>query len=373
MRVLMVQRSLSPPGGGNAVAAWMVHALANDGHEVTTVTESEWQPGDTNAFYGTAIPDSVDRIVTPSWQRGLSQLGEGRLTRLRMSLVLGRARKAMPAHDLCVTADNFTAFPMPGIQYVHFPAKIRPPRPPLVEAYFSLCDQIAGAPASGASTNATLVNSRWTGERLTSLGEIRHATVLYPPVIDPGPGLHWAARENVLLCVGRFHPSKRIETVIRIANGVRARGMADARLLLVGSSVDGTYTESLKRLTANDAWVEWHEDVPRTTLNALMGRARFAIQAMVDEHFGMATAELARAGCLVFAHDSGGTPEVLDGEPALLWRSEADAVDRILAADPGAASRLRERAARFLPQAFVDGFLACVRAIRSAGGTPDRP
>ena len=84
MRVLMVQRSLSPPGGGNAVAAWMVHALANDGHEVTTVTESEWQPGDTNAFYGTAIPDSVDRIVTPSWQRGLSQLGEGRLTRLRM-------------------------------------------------------------------------------------------------------------------------------------------------------------------------------------------------------------------------------------------------------------------------------------------------
>ena len=73
------------------------------------------------------------------------------------------------------------------------------------------------------------------------------------------------------------------------------------------------------------------------------------------------------------AHDSGGTREVLDDAPALLWRTEADAVERILAADPGAASRLRERAARFSPQAFVDGFLACVRAIRSAGGTPDRP
>ena len=104
-----------------------------------------------------------------------------------------------------------------------------------------------------------------------------------------------------------------------------------------------------------------------------MGHSQFAIQAMVDEHFGMATAELARAGCLVFAHDSGGTREVLDDAPALLWRTEADAVERILAADPGAASRLRERAARFSPQAFVDGFLACVRAIRSAGGTPDRP
>ena len=28
LRILIVQRSLSPPGGGNAVAAWMVHALA---------------------------------------------------------------------------------------------------------------------------------------------------------------------------------------------------------------------------------------------------------------------------------------------------------------------------------------------------------
>lgn len=373
MRVLVVQRSLSPPGGGNAVAAWMVHALAHDGHEVTTVTESTWHPGDTNAFYGTNIPDTVHRLVTPSWQRGLSQLGEGRLTRLRMSHVLGYARRAMPRHDLFVTADNFAAFPKPGIQYVHFPAKIRPQRPPLIEAYFSLCDRIAGASSSDAASNMTIVNSRWTAERLTALGEIRHATVIYPPVIDPGPGMPWPERENVLLCVGRFHPSKRLETVIAIAKAVRARGMADARLLLVGSSVDAAYTASLKTLTAHDAWVEWHEDLDRATLNALMGRARFAVQAMVDEHFGMATAELARAGCLVFAHDSGGTREVLDDAPALLWRTEADAVERILAADPGAASRLRERAARFSPQAFVDGFLACVRGIRSAAGTPDRP
>ena len=33
VRILIVQRSLSPPGGGNAVAAWMVHALAGE-HDV---------------------------------------------------------------------------------------------------------------------------------------------------------------------------------------------------------------------------------------------------------------------------------------------------------------------------------------------------
>ena len=52
-RVLIVQRSLSPPGGGNAVAAWMVHALAGV-HDVATVTASAWSAAETNAFYGTS-------------------------------------------------------------------------------------------------------------------------------------------------------------------------------------------------------------------------------------------------------------------------------------------------------------------------------
>src|SRR4051812_38490316 len=56
VRVLIAQRSLAPPGGGNAVAAWMVHALAPD-HEVATITEREWSVEETNAFYGTSIPN----------------------------------------------------------------------------------------------------------------------------------------------------------------------------------------------------------------------------------------------------------------------------------------------------------------------------
>lgn len=370
MRVLVIQQSLSPPGGGNAVAAWMVHALANHGYDVTTVTESPWTPSETNAFYGTRIPDSVERHITPAWQRAMSGLPEGRLTRLRMSLVVGRARALMPAHDLSVTADNFAAFDAPGIQYVHFPALIRPPRPPLIDAYFSLCDRIAGKPSAKASVNLTLVNSRWTGERLTALGEIGQASVLYPPVIDPGPGEPWAERARAFLCVGRFHPSKRIETVVNIVRSVRDRGMPDARLVLVGSTVDRAYTAALKQLTAGESWIKWREDLDRDALNRLMGHSQFAIQAMVDEHFGMATAELARAGCLVFAHDSGGTREVLNGAPELLWRTEAEAVDRILAAKADTSERLRAAAERFSSATFVERFLEIVRRATSGGGTP---
>src|SRR5689334_22289656 len=124
MRVLLVQRSLRPPGGGNAVGAWMVHSLA-DQHEVATLTVGEWSIADTNAFYGTSIPDRITRHVVSAPWRWLSGLNDDRLTRLRMAAVLGRARRLAAHYDLLITADNFGPFAKPGIQYVHFPADLQ--------------------------------------------------------------------------------------------------------------------------------------------------------------------------------------------------------------------------------------------------------
>lgn len=39
------------------------------------------------------------------------------------------------------------------------------------------------------------------------------------------------------------------------------------------------------------------EHISRDDINRLIGECRFGTQAMADEHFGMATAELARGGC----------------------------------------------------------------------------
>ena len=93
-----------------------------------------------------------------------------------------------------------------------------------------------------------------------------------------------------------------------------------------------------------------------------MGRSRYGIQAMENEHFGMATAEMTRAGCLVFAHDSGGTPEVLNNEPALLWEDEGEAVQKDLRPRRHFRSRsclhalssLRTHAARFSTEIFAE-------------------
>lgn len=361
MRVLIVQRSLSPPGGGNAVAAWMVQALSGP-HQVATLTAGEWSVSETNAFYGTSIDAAtVRRHVVPAPWRWLSALPDDGMTRLRMCSVLHYARPLASEYDLMITADNFAAFAKPGIQYVHFPAMLQPEPARfafVVNAYFQLCDRLMGAPWMDAVKNLTLANSQWTAEQLTGLSEVARPIVLHPPVLDSGPGLPWAERDDRFLCIGRFHPSKRIETSIAIVKAVRGSVLPQARLSIVGSEVDAAYFTRLRELAAREgSWIEFLEDLSRPALNALIGRSRYGIQAMEGEHFGMATAEMTRAGCLVFAHNSGGSPEVLNHRASLLWTSVEEAIDRIVAvtaSNPsGLSDALRAHARKFSPEMFA--------------------
>ena len=328
MRILLVQRTLDPPGGGNAVAAWMLQALVGD-HEVGTLTEHAWTPAAVDRFYGTRLTGAS----IPQWHsRGaatcLRQTG-ARLDRLRMSSLLRKARRVGREFDLLITADNYAAFDRPGIQYLHYPLPLRPVPDrygPLVHAYYVVCDAVSGLSFEAARKNRTLVNSRWTAERVADL----HPEVLYPPVADPGKGLPWPNRVNTFLCVGRFHGSKRLETVVSILDRVRA-AQRDVSLTFVGSNVDAEYTERIRRLAGARPWITILEDLSQAELFLSMRRCRYGIHAMENEHFGIAPAEMARAGCVVFAHESGGLVEVLNGRAELLWQNAEAAVVQILA------------------------------------------
>ena len=349
------------------MAAWMVHALAGR-HRIDTLTLREWSPVATNAFYGTAIPDEpiVRRVVPRPW-RWLAGVSNERAYRLRMATLLRHARSLSAHYDLLITADDYGAFAQPGIQYVHFPAVLSPVPARfavMVGAYFRFCDWWLGLPWSRAHDNLTLTNSQWTADRLVGAGETR---VLYPPVVDTGPGEPWATRSNTFLCVGRFHESKRIEVAISIVRQLRAHHIPDARLILVGSAVNARYMRRIKRAAAGHGdWIEIREDLSRTELTALMGRSRYGVQAMEGEHFGMATAEMIRAGCIVFPHRSGGSVEVVDNAPELLWNSEEEAVAHASAVARDSLlrdlllARLGRHAQRFSAERFVTEFRGIV-------------
>jgi glycosyltransferase involved in cell wall biosynthesis len=363
VRVLLVQESVNPPGGGNAVAAWMLQALAG-AHDVATLTSRPWNANAVDRFYGTSLRHArIAQLHPPALTRIVDALPL-RLSRLRMAVLFRSARQLAGDFDLLLTADNYAAFGRRGLQYVHYPIAFRPePRRwhAVMRAYYGLCDAISGHSFESARVNETLANSDWTAKALRAEQGLA-ARVLYPPVVNPGCGRPWPQRTDTFLCIGRFDQTKRFELAIAIVERVRSF-LPTARLHIIGSRVHRRYRRRIMSLAQRFAdWVTVEEDVSQEHLLALLCSSRYGVHAMEREHFGMAVAEMARAGCVVFVHDSGGQVEAVGDIAELRWRTADDAVERIrhVTSTPALqeefSARLRCHAERFSSERFVREF-----------------
>jgi hypothetical protein len=61
---------------------------------------------------------------------------------------------------------------------------------------------------------------------------------------------------------------------------------------------------------------------------AFVGRHRFGISACWNEAFGIAVAEMVKAGCLVWVPAGGGQTEIVE-RPELIYSAREDAVEKI--------------------------------------------
>jgi glycosyltransferase involved in cell wall biosynthesis len=369
-RVLLVQVSLQPPGGGNGVAAWFLQALARD-HRVTVLS---WRPVDVapiDRFFGTSLQGvAFDTLGVPhAWVTMLDRLPIP-ASLLRNALLMRFTRRVSPRYDVVLGVHNEADFGRRGIQYVHYPTYLRPrPRADmrwyhrsrrLLHGYYRLADRAAGLSLDRVRANLTLANSDWTARHVEQLLGVTARTV-YPPVADPDPPRPWDQRARRFLLVGRISPEKEIERAMRILSRVR-RHAPDVELTIVGTCDArlGRYHRALVRLASSlGSWITFREDLSREAMRALMACSRYGIHGMREEHFGMGPAELVRAGALVWLARGGGQVEIVGDEPSLLYDTEDEAAEKIAAvlANPAEERRLREhlheRAERFAPARFV--------------------
>lgn len=370
-RVLIVQPSLQPPGGSNAVASWMVQALAPV-HRVSVLT---WTPVDVraiNRFFGTALsPSDFTSLVVPRSWTFLPDHLPVPAHLIKMALLMRYARTVSDGFEVLIGVFNETDFGRRGIQYVHYPTYVRPrPKADLrwyhppqlgLDAYYALADRIAGLSMDRLRSNLTLVNSDWTGRHAGAFLGVDTTTV-YPPVIDPAPPLGWHDRRHAFLAVGRISQEKDYARTMRILARVR-ESVPNITLTIVGTSDRFTqrHFEDLQQQARSlGDWIDFRQDLSRDDVRRLMASYRYGLHAMREEHFGMAPAEMARAGMIVWVPNSGGQVEVVGHEPALTYETDDDAVTRISAvlASADEQDRLRahlERtAAQFSTRAFVD-------------------
>jgi glycosyltransferase involved in cell wall biosynthesis len=354
-RVLLVQPSLQPPGGSNGLASWILQALVAD-HRVTVLS---WQPVEIesiNRFFGTHLkPGDFDTVVVPWHWRVIPDQLPVPAALVRLSLMMRYTRRVSSGFEVVFGVFNETDYGRKGIQYVHYPTYLRP-RPAVdlqwyhaarwpLRLYYAAADRLADFSLERLKQNLTLVNSDWTGRQVEGFLGVPTRT-LYPPVADPAPGAPWDERRNGFLLIGRLSPEKEIERVMTILARVRER-VPDITLTIVGTSDRHArrYRDRLfQQARSLGSWIAFRQNISRDDIRALMATHRYGIHGMREEHFGMAPAELARAGCIVWVPRGGGQMEVVGGEPALMYDSEDDAVEKIARtlASPAEQDRLRQ-------------------------------
>ena len=89
---------------------------------------------------------------------------------------------------------------------------------------------------------------------------------------------------------------------------------------------------------------------------------------MREEHFGMAAAELVRAGQIVWVPRGGGQMEIVGEEPMLMYDTDDEAVEKIVAVmgDPAEQERLRSVLAPRGRLFSTDRFVSDIRDIVSS-------
>ena len=378
-RVLLVQPSMQPPGGGNGVAAWMLQALVAE-HDVTVLS---WWPVEVdpiNRFFGTSLraTDFATHVVPLSWRRIPDHLPVP-VALLRSSLLMRYTRRITDGFDVIVGVHNETDYGRRGIQYVHYPTYLRP-RPdvdlrwyhrytPLLTAYYAVSDRLAGFSVERMKANLTLANSDWTASRIRSFLDIE-AMTLYPPVISTSAGAPWSERQRGFVAMGRISPEKEYERVMRILARVRTHA-PDITLTVIGTWDGKTqgYYNSLVALAASldpaRGWITFRRNLTRDEVQSVFATTRYGIHGMREEHFGMAPAEMVRAGMIVWVPEGGGQVEIVGDAPGLRFALDEEAVDAILSVinDPHKEARLREHLAVQGERFSTERFTIAVREI----------
>ena len=262
------------------------------------------------------------------------------LALLELSLLVQRARKLHREnrYDVIISTIGEFDFGARAIQYVHYPWA-HFPRPdvdyrwyhflPLLLAYRSLCTKLSGYTRVAVGRNETLVNSSWT-KRLYEEWYSAPASVLYPPVPGGFPEVPPESRDLAFVSVGRISAEKELVKTIEILDRVRGFGY-DVRYRIIGVRSKEAYYKRLVALAREKGdWISFHLNMPRDEMVRLIAHCRFGIHGMVGEHFGIAPAELQRAGCITFVPHDGGPVEIVGGDERVIYRSIEDGVEKIV-------------------------------------------
>jgi glycosyltransferase involved in cell wall biosynthesis len=375
-RVAVVHPQLVAGGGSEACAMWTLQAL-QDESRLTLVTMERPDIESMNRKYGTTVDESKIEgrflRLPPGTRNRFDALRGFRLARY--------CRRHARDFDVMISAYNVMDFGVAGIQRIadfSFDDTLR--RELQTESgaadgtfykaslgrslYLGLARALAGSRGDGWKRNLTVANSEWTRDLLRErFGVV--SDVVYPPVAGGFPPVLWNEREDGFVFIGRLVPEKGVRRVIEILGDVRKE--KPVHLHIVGRRERTAHAREVEELCRrNRDWIHLEGEKYGPEKAAFLARHKYGISGCRNEAFGIAVAEMVKAGSLVWVPDGGGQKEIV-AHPGLIYSGRGHAAALILAAlgEPAAEAALRyhleARADLFSSGRFVEEMRGIVR------------
>lgn len=341
-------------GGSEARVMWGIEAIKED-FNVSLITFGDVDLPMLNEFYGTNISKNelnirISRL--PSKIRNL-KVGDA----IRGNLFQRYVRSIATEYDLIISAYNPMDFGVPGIHFIAdfswdelLRAEFHPSPPGRVKAfhkhrylrraYLVLAKSFANASKRDifAGDDLMIANSKWTAQLMAEKYGI-NAKVVYPPVLEKYPVVSFQQKQHGAVCIGRIDPAKRIERIIEIIKGVRQRGH-DLHFHIIGNPTDSEYGHYIMKIVKSESdWIKLEGQCQGKRKAELLSSHSIGIQACEYEAFGISVAEMVKAGCLTFVHNSGGQTEIVN-HLDLCYQNTNDAIEKICALLDNAEKRL---------------------------------
>jgi glycosyltransferase involved in cell wall biosynthesis len=370
-RIAIIHPMLSL-GGASAVAVWTIEALKAT-YDVTLITIKRVNLAEFNNFFGSNIQEN-EITIKQVWR--LSEvIPNGYL--LKVHLAQRCYKQHLNEYDLAIATNCEMDLGKRGIQYIHIPVwndevvrqighlpnrRIHK-KGVLRSIYKSGCMFLSGFSEQRMKQNITLVNSNWTGEKVKEVYGIESRTV-YPPVLSDFPDVPWDKREEGFVCIGAIAPEKHIDMVVEIIKKIR-RIEPRTHLHIIGNSPSHSYAQSTNRLCAeNEDWLRWEQGLSRKQLTALVAQHKYGLHGMLNEHFGIAVAEMVKAGCIPFIPLGGGQAEIVKCNE-LIYKNIDDVVQKIsyVVTDSAMQKVLREQLQKQSQQFSINTFIESIRNI----------
>jgi alpha-1,2-mannosyltransferase len=312
----IVHISLNARGGGERLAVATIKAISSMGIGVELSTMEKPDMALIHNAYGTRIDGDIKKVRTLNILQRYSPRG--------YSVTVNTHGDMLPFYHKDFTKKN-------AITYCHYPIasylidcgdpdysgvlqnmRLLGMTPKVHNRYY---DAAKSAYIKMMLNSTVLTNSEFSRKAILKTFEV-DSTVLHPPVdvdIFRKACLTSNIRDDSLLVISRFHPTKKIENAIHLAKLLRQNEVGTCMSIVGNMSPDGigylNYLSDLVRHYGLENFVRFEINVTFDRLLDLIRRSKVYVHPLPGEPFGISTVEGMSAGMIPVVPDIGGHTE----------------------------------------------------------------